>query len=291
MHQILILSGKGGTGKTTVASTFIALSGAKAYADCDVDAPNLHLVMGSFENKKESDYFGLPKAVIDSTLCFACNQCFEICRFDAVIPRASYKINPIACEGCTFCQHVCPVHAIHMEPARIGELKLYTREEENFSTATLIMGSGNTGKLVSEVKQQLKNHVQENEIAILDGSPGIGCPVIASLSGVDLALLVAEPSVSAFSDLKRIISSARYLQVPVAVVVNKYDMQEKLAEQIEDYCSVEGIHFLGRIPYDAAVVEAQNLGKSLAWIDSPAANAIKLLYDKTLQVFKEHIQS
>lgn len=291
MHQILILSGKGGTGKTTVASTFIALSKAKAYADCDVDAPNLHLVMGSFENKKESDYYGLPKAVIDYALCIACNQCFEVCRFDAVVPGPTYHINPVACEGCTFCQYVCPANAIHMEPAKAGELKLFTREDEIFSTATLIMGSGNTGKLVTEVKQQLKNNVQENEIAILDGSPGIGCPVIASLSGVDLALIVSEPSVSAFSDLKRIISSARHLQVPVAVVVNKYDMQEKLAEQIAEYCFKEGIPFLGKIPYDEAVVKALNLGKNLAWINSPASDAIKQLYDKTLQVFKELIRS
>lgn len=290
MHQILILSGKGGTGKTTVASTFIALSQAKAYADCDVDAPNLHLVMGSFEKEHRSDYFGLPKAVIDSSLCIACNRCFEVCRFDAVIPGPTYRIDPITCEGCTYCLHVCPVGAIHTQPVKVGDLKLYERGEEHFSTATLTMGSGTTGKLVSEVKKQLKSCTEETEVAILDGSPGIGCPVIASLSGVDLALMVAEPSVSAFSDLKRVITSARQLQVPVAVVVNKFDMNPTITGEIEVFCFKERIPFLGKIPYDSQVIASLNKGENLACLNTPASNAIKRIYDKTLQVWKERVQ-
>ncbi len=290
MHQILILSGKGGTGKTTVASTFIALSQAKAYADCDVDAPNLHLVMGSFEKEQSSDYSGLPKAMIDSDLCTACNRCFEVCRFDAVIPGQAYRINPIACEGCTYCQHVCPAGAISTQPVKVGELKLYERDEERFSTATLTMGSGTTGKLVSEVKRQLKETTQEREVAILDGSPGIGCPVIASLAGVDLALMVAEPSVSAFSDLKRVISSARQLQVPIAVVVNKYDMNPTICGEIEVFCFKEGIPFLGKIPYDSQVIASLNKGENPACLHSPASNALKSIYDETLQAWKEHVR-
>lgn len=290
MHQILILSGKGGTGKTTVASTFIALSQAKAYADCDVDAPNLHLVMGSFRKEQASNYFGLPKAMIDSDLCTSCSRCFAVCRFDAVIPGPTYRIDPIACEGCTYCLHVCPVGAISTKPVKVGELKLYERGEERFSTATLTMGSGTTGKLVSEVKKQLRDNTQETEVAILDGSPGIGCPVIASLSGVDLALMVAEPSVSAFSDLKRVISSARQLQVPVAVVVNKYDMNPTICGEIEVFCFKEGIPFLGKIPYDGQVIAALNKGENPACLNSPASNALKSIYSKTLQVWKEHVR-
>ncbi len=287
MHQILILSGKGGTGKTTVASSFIYLSQAKAYADCDVDAPNLHLVMGEFPSVEKHDYMGLPKAVIDPDRCIGCNRCFEACRFDAIKPGTPYSVIPIACEGCTYCMHVCPVGAIHMEEAKAGDLRLYSRNDEYFSTATLQMGSGTTGKLVSEVKKQLRDVAKEHDVAILDGSPGIGCPVIASLTGVDLALMVAEPSVSGMSDLKRVLASAKQLQVPVAVVVNKYDMNERKSGEIEVYCYKEGIPFLGKIPYDRKAVEAINAGKTLVEVSSKASVALQALYTKTLQVLKE----
>ncbi len=291
MHQILILSGKGGTGKTTVASAFIKLSEAKAYADCDVDAPNLHLVLGSYEEEEKKDYMGLPKAVIDPEACISCNKCFEVCRFDAIKPGNPYKVLPIACEGCNYCIHVCPVGAIHNEDAKVGDLKLLKRNEERFSTATLLMGSGTTGKLVSEVKKQLKEVTSEHEVAILDGSPGIGCPVIASLSGVDLALMVAEPSVSGLSDLKRVIASARQLQVPVAVIVNKYDTNERKTAEIEVYCYKEGVPFLGKIPYDKMAATAINTNRTLVEVESKGAEAIKAIYAKTLHVMKERIHT
>ncbi|MGH0053356.1 MAG: 4Fe-4S binding protein [Sphaerochaetaceae bacterium] len=239
MHQILFLSGKGGTGKTTVSSAFIKLSDTKSYADCDVDAPNLHLVMGSYETEQKQTYLGLPKAVIDPERCINCNACYEVCRFDAIKPGSPYQVLPLACEGCTYCMHVCPVGAIQCKDTNAGELKLLKRNDEVFSTASLQMGNGATGKLVSAVKKQLKEASDEHVVAILDGSPGIGCPVIASLSGVDLALMVAEPSVSGLSDLKRVLSSARQLQVPVAVIVNTYDTNERKSAEIEIYCYKE----------------------------------------------------
>ncbi len=291
MHQILILSGKGGTGKTTVASAFIKLSDVKAYADCDVDAPNLHLVMGSYEQEQKKDYMGLPKAVIDPDLCISCNKCYEVCRFDAIKPGNPYQVLPIACEGCGYCIHVCPVGAIHSEEAKVGDLKLLTRKDELFSTATLLMGSGTTGKLVTEVKNQLKEVSKEHEVAILDGSPGIGCPVIASLSGVDLALMVAEPSVSGLSDLKRVLTSAKQLQVPVAVIVNKYDTNERKTAEIEVYCYKEGIPFLGKIPYDKMAATAINTNRTLVEIESLGAEAIKTIYEKTLRLMKERIHT
>lgn len=288
MQQLLILSGKGGTGKTTVASAFIKLSQAKAYADCDVDAPNLHLVSGQFSSLVERDYFALPKAVIDQDLCIKCNRCYEVCRFDAIkIEKGDYTVNPIACEGCSYCAHVCPSEAIGMQDAASGRLKLYKRGEEHFSSATLLMGSGTTGKLVSEVKKQLKEVSEDCELAILDGSPGIGCPVIASLSGVDLALMVAEPSLSGLSDLKRVIASARVLQVPVAVMVNKYDMNERITKAIEAYCLEEGILFVGTIPYDKQAVKAINEGKTLVDIESKGSSAMIAIYKRTLQIIKE----
>ncbi|WP_332446089.1 ATP-binding protein [Sphaerochaeta sp.] len=291
MHQILILSGKGGTGKTTVASSFIALSKAKASADCDVDAPNLHLVMGSFEQEQDHGYFGLEKAVIDGKKCILCNRCFAVCRFDAIKPGKPYQIDAMACEGCTYCSHVCPTDAISTIPFQAGTTKLFHRRDAYFSTATLRMGSGNTGKLVSEVKRRLKDAAEKTEVAILDGSPGLGCPVIASLTGVDLALMVAEPSVSGLSDLERVVASARQLQVPVAVGVNKADMNKKMSAQIELYCFKEGIPFLGTIPYDPTVLEAINNAQVLVSYDCPASAAVKAIYERTLLVLKEmHIQ-
>ncbi|NCC13037.1 MAG: ATPase [Spirochaetia bacterium] len=287
MHQILILSGKGGTGKTTVASAFIHLSQAKAYADCDVDAPNLHLVMGSFETEQKQDYLGLKKAFIDPELCIGCDACRQVCRFDAIEAEPQYHVVNIACEGCRACAYACPQDAIGFVDSKVGDLRLLERGDEHFSTATLIMGSGTTGKLVTQVKTQLKQAADPNEVAILDGSPGIGCPVIASLSGVDLALMVAEPSVSGISDLKRVITSARQLQVPVAVIVNKYDMHEQKSAEIEVLCFKEGIPFLGKIPYDREAVRALNQGLTLDQITSSSADAVKAIYFATLRLVKE----
>lgn len=279
MRKLLILSGKGGTGKTTVASTFIALSGARAWADCDVDAPNLHLVSGAFSKSSTKDYHDLPKAFIDPELCTACGICHEVCRFGAIREGEVYRVNPIACEGCTYCQYVCPEGAITMQKSIAGEIFLHRRGDHVFSTATLKMGSGTTGKLVTAVKDQIKD--AEAPLAILDGSPGIGCPVIASLTGSHLALMVAEPSVSGLSDLKRVVASARQLDVPVAVVVNKADINDEQCAAIKAYAADEQIPFLGTIPYDRTVVTYLNEGQNLAQSESPAAVAIKAIWERT----------
>ncbi len=279
MRKLLILSGKGGTGKTTVASAFIALSAARAWADCDVDAPNLHLVSGAFTKSTAKDYHDLPKARIDADFCTACGRCHDVCRFDAITVGSVYQADPIACEGCTFCLHVCPEGAITMEESKAGEIFLHTREDQVFSTATLKMGSGTTGKLVTAVKDQIKG--VDAPLAILDGSPGIGCPVIASLTGSTLALMVSEPSVSGLSDLRRVVASALQLDVPVAVVVNKADINSKQCAAIKRYCTDEHIPFLGTIPYDPTVVTHLNEGRNLAHANSPAAVAIKAIWERT----------
>ncbi len=279
MRKLLILSGKGGTGKTTVASTFIALSQVRAWADCDVDAPNLHLVSGSFTSVEQRAYHDLPKAVIDPGRCTACGRCFEVCRFDAITVNETYSVDPIACEGCTFCLHVCPEQAIVMQQSKAGNLALHRRGDQLFSTATLLMGSGTTGKLVTAVKDQLKQ--SDAPLAILDGSPGIGCPVIASLTGTDLALMVAEPSVSGLSDLKRVVASARQLTVPVAVIINKADLNPAKCAEISTYCQEEAIPLLGTIPYDEAVVTLLNRGENLAHSPTKAGRAITEIWGRT----------
>jgi MinD superfamily P-loop ATPase len=288
MKQLLILSGKGGTGKTTVASAFIALSGAKAYADCDVDAPNLHLVMGQAAEPKRTDYFGLPRAEIDSSRCIACGLCRQHCRFDAISAgSAAYKIDVYACEGCGVCQTVCPADAISLVPALAGELFLYAGSDTAFSTARLKMGSGTSGMLVTEVKKQMKAALPRAELAIIDGSPGIGCPVIASMSGADMVLIVAEPSVSGLSDLERIVKTAALFRTKTAVCINKYDINEENSEKIMSFCRENKLPFTGRIPFDSQVVRAVNKGQTIIEIDCAAGRAAREVFMRTIALLNE----
>jgi MinD superfamily P-loop ATPase len=289
MKQLLILSGKGGTGKTTVASAFIKLSNAKAYADCDVDAPNLHLVMKQESEHKTKDYYGMPKAKINTDICISCDKCRQNCRFDAIkVKRANndnkaYQVDIFACEGCGVCEEICPVDAISLENVVSGKLMLYS-EDIAFSTAKLKMGSGTSGMLVTEVKNQLRDIVDNNELTIIDGSPGIGCPVIASISGVDLVLIVSEPSISGMSDMERIIETARKFQTKVAVCINKYNTNITNSENIVQYCEKNQIPFVGKIPFDSNAIKAINNGKSIIDINCDAGDATKYVFNKTMKI-------
>ncbi|MGI6366222.1 MAG: 4Fe-4S binding protein [Bacillota bacterium] len=286
MRQLLILSGKGGTGKTTITSAFVKLAGARAFADCDVDAPNLHLVLKMQGEPQRDDYYGLDKAEIDGKSCTACGLCQEHCRFGAIEACGEvYTVNYYACEGCGVCEAICPRGAVSLKPAVAGELKLY-REETVFSTAQLTMGSGNSGMLVSEVKGRMKEAAGDVELAIIDGSPGIGCPVIASLSGVDMVLIVAEPSLSGISDMERILKTAGQFQTKAAVCVNKYDINRENTRRIEEYCAHRSLPYLGAIPFDSSVVEAVNQGKSIVDVDCPAGRAVRAVFIKTMEVLK-----
>jgi len=287
MKPLLILSGKGGTGKTTIASAFIKLADAKAYADCDVDAPNLHLITGWNVEPEKTDYYGLPKAEINPELCTQCDQCRQNCRFDAISIDEKYKVDPFACEGCGICEYVCPVEAITMKPAVAGELMLYSDEEKVFSTAQLKMGSGTSGMLVTEVKKQMKAAVADAELAIIDGSPGIGCPVIASLSGVDMVLIVAEPSISGISDMERIINTAAKFGTKTAVCINKYDTNIENTEKIEEFCKKQGLPFIGRIPFDSNAVKAINNGQTIVDIDCTSGVVVQEVYHNTMNLLFE----
>lgn len=278
MKQLLVLSGKGGTGKTAVSSALIALSGAKAFADCDVDAPNLHLVTAQDIKPQTSDYYGFQKAYIDSEKCIKCGLCEETCHFNAI---HNSEVNIPECEGCAVCSEICPVNAIEMEDFSAGELILYKNEQKVFSSAKLKTGSGASGKLVTAVKNQLKDNSRDFELAIIDGSPGIGCPVIASISGVSMVLIVAEPTVSGIHDMKRIIETAKKFGTKCAVCVNKFDVNERKSVEIEEFCNSIGIEFLGRIPFDKTVSMAVNNCKSIAeYPESHAAKAIAEIWDK-----------
>ncbi len=287
MKKLLILSGKGGTGKTTTAAAFIRFANAHAFADCDVDAPNLHLVAGDLGEPERFDYLGSQKAFIDSEKCVGCGACMEVCRFDAIRkPEGRYEIGEYACEGCGVCAAVCPESAITLRDDVAGEVTLY-RDGRAFSTAELKMGRGNSGKLVAEVKQTLTKAAREESLAIIDGSPGIGCPVIASMSGVNMVLIVAEPSVSGISDMERILKTADVFRTKAAVCVNKYDASPENTEKIERYCRENGVPFVGCVPYDRQASAAINAGRSLADIDCPASHALREVFERTMALLGE----
>lgn len=275
MKKLLILSGKGGTGKTTITAAFIDFLHVAAFADCDVDAPNLHLVTGVTGLPECKDYYGSQKASIDQQKCIGCGACRAKCRFDAIsLNNGKYRISEYACEGCGVCQYVCPENAVIMSNDIAGEQMLY-RDNRVFSTAKLKMGRGNSGKLVTEVKMALSKSAHDVDFAVIDGSPGIGCPVIASVSGVDLVLIVAEPSISGIHDMKRILKTTAELRAKTAVCVNKYDTCHENANVIEQYCIENSVPFVGRIPYDERASVAINAGHSLASVDCPAREALK----------------
>ena len=283
MKKLLILSGKGGTGKTTTAASFIRFSQAGAIADCDVDAPNLHIVAQVKGEPEPAAFYGGDKAEIDPEKCVGCGLCAEHCRFDAIrSENGIYKVREFSCEGCGVCTYVCPQQAVTLHPDAAGDLELY-RGNPTFATAKLKMGRGNSGKLVTEVKNTMIRNA-EAELAIVDGSPGIGCPVIASVSGMDLVLIVAEPSLSGRSDLERILKTASILGTPAAVCVNKYDTSLENAQAIEDFCQQQKIPFVGRIPYDKTASAAINAGKSIADFDCPARRALYMVYQNTMKL-------
>lgn len=279
MKRLLILSGKGGTGKTTTAAAFIQFSKSRAIADCDVDAPNLHIVTEKNNECKTKEFIGSNKAVIDENACVHCGICAEKCRFDAILDKGkSYYVDEYNCEGCGVCQYVCPKDAVRLVEDVAGEQKLYLGDAV-FSTATLKMSRGNSGKLVTAVKLDMLKHAPETELAIVDGSPGIGCPGIASVSGMDLVLVVAEPSISGLHDLKRLVKTADTLGTKLAVCVNKWDQSPENTECIVSFCEENKIPFTGKIPYDKTASKAINEGKSLAEIDCAARTALLEVYE------------
>lgn len=286
MKKLLILSGKGGTGKTTTAAAFIHFAQAKAIADCDVDAPNLHLVTQQKAEPLCSEFLGGDKAEISTDRCIACGQCQQVCRFDAIHQiDGNYQVDEYACEGCGVCVHMCPQQAIALHTDVAGSKYLY-QNDGVFSTAKLKMGRGNSGKLVAEVKVSMLKHAPETDLAIIDGSPGIGCPVISSISGADLVLVVAEPSLSGISDLKRLLKTAQTFQSKIAVCVNKWDASPENTSAIESFCKENNIPFVGKIPYDKTASLAINAGHSVAEVDCPARDALKEIYKATSKLLE-----
>jgi len=262
MKQIVIISGKGGTGKTVITASFAALAKNKVMADCDVDAADLHILL--VPSIKERHEFRSGKtAVIDKAGCIECGKCLEVCRFEAV--SQDFIVDPIACEGCAFCSFACPVGAIKMEENISGEWFISDTRFGPLVHARLGIAEENSGKLVSLVKKQTKEIAEKNNCdwIIVDGAPGIGCPVIASLSGIDCAVVVTEPTLSGLHDADRVIGVARHFGVLAKLIVNKYDLNIDMTGKIEEYCRDNNIDLIGKIPFDKSVVEAMVEGKTI----------------------------
>ncbi|MDK2990852.1 MAG: hypothetical protein PWP48_85 [Clostridiales bacterium] len=278
MKEILIISGKGGTGKTSITSSFAALCENKVMADVDVDAADLYLVLQP-TIKETHEFYGSKKAIIDSEKCTRCGLCMQVCRFDAI---DDFKVDPISCEGCGVCYQICPQKAITMEDNLSGHWYISDTPYGTLVHAKLGIAEENSGKLVAQVRQAAKQLAEQRQIpyVITDGPPGIGCPVISALSGADTVLIVVEPTASSMHDLQRVLELTSIFKSNVFVCINKYDLSEEQSQQIEWFCYDEGISVIGKIPFDEAVIKAIAHGVPPVEYPGPAAQAIKDLWER-----------
>jgi len=283
MKELLILSGKGGTGKTTVAAAFAHLAareGRPVLADTDVDAANLELVVGA-EVETRHEFCGGQEAIVQAERCTACGHCAQVCRFGAIVPGTVYRVDNVLCEGCAVCFYQCPEQAIAMQETLDGELLVSRSRYGPLVHGSLRAGRENSGKLVALVKEEARRLAEAGraDLLLVDGPPGIGCPVIASLAGADLVLAVTEPTTAGIHDLERVVGLARHFRVPLLVGLNKADLGPLQGREVERFCAREEIALVGRIPYDPAVTWAMVQGRPVtAGENGAAAEAIREMW-------------
>ena len=286
IRELTVISGKGGTGKTSVAASFAVLAERPVIADCDVDAADLHLVLDPRVNERR-EFRGGREAVIRREDCIGCGECLARCRFSAVRMDAgtpekdTFSIDPVSCEGCGVCVRFCPANAIDFPEKLCGEWMVSDTRCGPMVHARLGVAAENSGKLVSTVRREARRIAEEGKhpIVIVDGPPGIGCPVIASVTGATLVLAVTEPTVSGEHDLDRVLSLARHFDIPAAVCVNKWDLNEGMTERIEEAARRAGARVAGRIRYDRAVTLAQMRMRAVVETDAPSAEDIRQVWN------------
>jgi len=277
VKELVVLSGKGGTGKTSIVGSFAALTKDAVLADCDVDAADLHLLLQPVVQQRQEFWSG-QVAAIDEEKCTQCGLCQELCRFKAI---RDFKVDHISCEGCGFCYHICPSEAITMKENLSGHWFISDTKYGSLVHARLGIAQENSGKLVATVRQQAKAIAEKRKLdyIISDGPPGIGCPVISSLSGANLALLVTEPTLSGIHDLERVLGVCRHFNVPALVGINKYDINEGNSRQIETYCHSQGANVAAKIPFDNVFTEAMVHGLPVVeYTQNSVARQLKRLW-------------
>jgi MinD superfamily P-loop ATPase len=293
--ELVIVSGKGGTGKTSIAASFAVLARRAVLADCDVDAADLHLVLTP-EIRRRTSFRSGHQAVIRAADCAGCGDCERVCRFGAVRSfehepaQRRYVIDPVACEGCGVCVHVCPEHAIDFPEQVCGEWFVSETRHGPMVHAKLGIAAENSGKLVSVVRAQARDLARQRglDTVLIDGSPGIGCPVIASLTGAALALVVTEPTLSGAHDLERVLQLTRHFGIPAAICVNKWDLNPSMAERIEQVGRARDARVAGRVRYDPAVTSAQIQARAVVEGESGAAKDVRELWSSVAEIGEEH---
>jgi len=284
MNEIVILSGKGGTGKTSITAILAMLAGSDAViADCDVDAANMHLLLKP-DFGKSHDFYSGELAVINQDQCTRCGICEEKCRFHAISsPGGQFQVNPLDCEGCGYCEKICPAPAITMQERFSGNLYIsQTKAGSVMVHARLDIGAENSGKLVARVKNEAKSlAVAENkQWIIVDGSPGIGCPVISSLAGATYVILVTEPTMSGLHDLKRIYAVIKKFRIKAGCIINKFDLNVNKTNEIKRFLDEAEILHLADIPYDILFTQAMVEGKTIIEIQSPYKPLFQQIWSK-----------
>jgi MinD superfamily P-loop ATPase len=282
LKQITVLSGKGGTGKTTLVASFAVLAQEIVVTDCDVDAPDLHLLLKP-EIMKTQEFRGSKLAAIDEEKCIQCSKCEDACRFNAI---EKILVDPVLCEGCGVCAYICPVEAIELKERISGYAYISKTKYGPMSHARLNPGEENSGKLVTLVRQNARQITEDKnyELILNDGPPGIGCPVIASLGGVDMGLIVVEPTLSGIHDMERALGLLNHFQIPPLVCINKYDINKENTRKIAEFCESNRIEVAGNIPFDLLVTRAMVAGKPVVGYSpkSLVSKMIKEVWERTL---------